>query len=340
MRTSRLAAALGALALASLAALTAGTAGARFTAVATNPGSSLAADALDAPGAFTASRSCAASGAQLRSVSQVSGTGTTIGVPLPAGVVAGDVIVAVVVHSTTATPPVAAPGDGWQVATGGNVGVSGASFFGSKVATGTEPASYTFTGLTAGSATAAVVLAYSGGSWNYPSHGISFGYGTAVAAQGGAVVEQTRMLTAFFADDYAGAVAAPAGTTPRAQVVTGGADSVALLVTDRLVPAAGTLDATVATLSEDRSYQGFSLPLQPGPGPSPVTLTWTATPDLYATGYEGFRSDFPGHVVFGPGRTVTSFVDGSLGTAGATYSLRSYAGSWRSGWVTASLPPC
>lgn len=340
MGTPRLAAALCALALASLAALTAGTAGAAFTAVSTNPASSLAADVLDAPGAFTASRSCTASGAQLRSVSQSTGTSGTISVPLPAGVVAGDVIVGIVVHSTKATPPAASPGDGWQVATGGNFGVGGSSFFGSKLATGTEPAAYTFTGLTAGSAAAAVVLAYSGGAWNYPSHGISFGEGTVVSAQGTTVTEQTRMLTAFFADDYDGVVSLPAGTTERARLVTGGADSVALLVTDRLVPAAGTLDATVATLGEARSNQGFSLPIQPGAGPSPVTLTWTATPDFYASGYEGFRSDFLGYVVFGSGRTVTSYVDPSLGAAGATYSLRSYAGSWRSGWVTTSLLPC
>lgn len=340
MRTFRVAAALGTLALAALALLGAGAADASFTGLSVNQGSSLVADTLDAPGGLTATRSCTAFAPQLRSVSTRTGTASTLSVPLPAGVVAGDVIVAVVVHSTMGTPPVALAGDAWTVSLSGPQGVGGSSFLGSKVASIAEPAAYTFTGLTAGSATGAVVLAYSGGSWNYPSHSIYNGTGSTVVAAGGTVPEQTRLLTAFFADDYAGTVSVPAGTTVRAQVVTGGADSVALLVTDRLVPVAGAVPPTVATLTEAHPNQGFTLPLQPGPGPGPVTLTWTATPDLYATGYEGFRSDLPGDVVPWGDRTVTSRIDTTLGTAGATYQMRSYAASWRSGWVTASVPPC
>lgn len=334
-------AALCVLAVATLAA-TAPPTGAAFTAQTANQGSSIAADVLDPPSGLTATRSCTASAPVLRAVSSATGTQASLVVPVPAGVQAGDVVVAMVMHAVQATPPVAGPGDGWQVATGAPFGAAGASFFGSKVSAGAEPSAYTFTGLTAGQATAAVVVAYAGASWNYPSHQIWLGSGDQVEAHASSAAEQATVVTGFTAVGESAVIAPPAGTNGRAGVVATPAAGppVALTVSDRTYLAGAGPTVTTAALSTANPSQGFAIVVGPGPGPSPVHLSWGATPDAYASGYEGTRSDVSGWIVAGAGQTVTEYDDATLGAAGARYYLRSVAGSWRSTWVTADVPAC
>ncbi|HMO11602.1 MAG TPA: hypothetical protein PKB06_08910, partial [Actinotalea sp.] len=100
-----------------------------------------------------------------------------------------------------------------------------------------------------------------------------------------------------------------------------------MLAVHRTLAATGSSGETSATIASSKKAYGFSLALSSAPPSLAVTLTWTPTADTYATGYEGYRSDNPTVIGLGSPRTLSSYTDTTLGSAGATYYLPSVAGS-------------
>ncbi|HRA50628.1 hypothetical protein [Actinotalea sp.] len=328
------------LVLAAAACLLATPSGAAFTASA-GTGSVLASDTLDPPGALTATRSCAMTAPTLRSVSQATATATSITVARPAGVLPGDALIAIVMHHDSSSEPVAAVAGGWGMEIPSHSSLGGEALMVLKIATAAEPASYSFAGLDSSDATAVVVLAYTGVDPTTPLAATPAGQANANGSTVAAPSVTTdragaTFVTAFLADDYASTISVPAGTTSRADVLAAGPQEVRVRVTDRVIPAAGATGVTAATLTTSRYSHGFAVALR---GTMPVTLTWTPTPDTYATGYEGFREDV-NELVPVLDRTTSTFVDGSAGAAQMAYQVRSVGGTWRSPYARVVVPAC
>lgn len=340
--------ALSALLLALGAASLADPAGAAFRATTDNQGSALGADILDPPAAFTATRSCSGAAPTLRSTSEATGTSTTLAVPRPAGVEQGDVLIGVLMQPGAGLEPAAEQTDGWTWTARANAGgTAGQGMMVIKVAGAAEPASYTFTNLPSGQGTAVVVLAYDGADAiaplaSGPHTQQSQNTANVTTAAVSPATAPTTMVSAFVVGSYSSTISSvgPAGTTVRADVLADGTASSRVLVADRALTATGSSGMTTATLTAVTTSFGFSVALTAAPGPGPVMLSWTPTVDLYAGGYEGYRSDDPGTVAILPDRTASGHSDATLGTAGATYYLRSYAGTWRSVYTSATVPAC
>ncbi len=315
-------------------------AGAAFADTSAGGTSSLTADVLDAPTSMTATRTCTAGTAALRAVSTATGSGTTLSVPRPAGAEPGDVLVGYVGHAATGVALAADPGDGWFPRQTYSFS-AGTRWVGAKEVTDTEPTSYTFTGLTDGQATAAVLVAYRGVNWAVPSLNGRAGTGTAMAASGETVVAGGVYGLAFVALD-ATTVGPPAltGWAERANVTAPGTPSVTVLAGD-LLPVA---DVSTGTVSAPRdptgAWYGLSLKLAPGFASSSVDLAWTPSADTYATGYEGYRSDVSSYVMSDGPRELASFTDTTAPVGEVTYTLRSTAWAWRSAGVSAVAPAC
>ncbi|GIG27515.1 hypothetical protein [Cellulomonas marina] len=257
----------------------------------------------------------------------------------PTGVVAGDVLVAVVMHHDATSDPVLPAG--WTV-TWRN-GTDASAVVAMRVATTSEPSSYAFSGLDPDDATAAVLLAWSGADATAPvlsSEGSSGSGTTATAPSLSLATAPARLVTVFLVDDTAAAeqLTVAAGPAVRASVHGTGVQPVRAVVADRAVTATGGTGATTATLSASRGWHAVSLALRSDGRPTPVQLGWTAPTDPFTTGYAVTRPT--GDVVTVAGRTTTTWSDTAAPTAGGLWTVRATSGTWRSTAVTASVPAC
>lgn len=315
-------------------------AGAAFTSQTGNPGSELSSDTLSPVSDLTAARPCSLQAPTFRSKSDHTSVGTpSHTIAKPAGVMAGDVLVAMLIHSDQSNTPT--PPSGWT--TLHSAGDNHRSLLAYRVATGSEGTSYTFavdgTDLTAGT-----ILAYSGANSASPilASAVSApttGSTTLTAPSLNATEAGLRLITGFLVDDYSGVLSTPATITQRTTVTAtaSGTQPLHLGVFDRAPVEIGATGTTTATIATSQSTSSYSLLLRGTPGP--VTVAWTATPDTYASGYVVSRSD--GLDTTLSGRDTTSHQDATLAsTSAATYTVRARFLSWRSSAVSASVPVC
>jgi hypothetical protein len=114
---------------------------------------------------------------------------------------------------------------------------------------------------------------------------------------------------------------------------------VGLLSVNLGLPGQAALATMTATQAVDATFSTATLHAPTGLGATAtagliVTLTWTATVDLRATGYQVFRSTTNGgpytQIATVASRTTTTYVDVPLVPGTYYYVLKTYFGSWTS----------
>ncbi len=206
-------------------------------------------------------------GITLRSVSYGSNNAvvTSIVATRPAGVVAGDVLLASI--DTRGSSVVTAPA-GWTLV---RMDLNASSLRKStyvRVATGSEPATYTWT-FSGSRLAAAVIHAYSGVDTTTPVDvvgGQVNASGTAVTAPSITTTVPNTMLVGFFAKQSSGTWTPPAGMTERGEINgTGGTQTTSATGVDALQAAIGPTGTRVATASSAALNIGHLVALRPAP---------------------------------------------------------------------------
>lgn len=190
--------------------------------------------------------------------SQASATpssGTTVTIAKPAGTASGDVLVALIVASTSSTAPTITPPSGWvAVGTFAN-GPSKTAGVWTRAAGGSEPANYAWTSSVAMNQAAGVVLRYAPQSpTQSPGAVDATAMGSGVASPGvapsvSATGDNDTLISLFTANVTAGS--GVSGMTQRAAIAPVG--SVTAYAYDELLTAAGA----TGTRTWTGSTQGF-----------------------------------------------------------------------------------
>ncbi|HEU4451377.1 MAG TPA: Ig-like domain-containing protein, partial [Gaiellaceae bacterium] len=185
--------------------------------------------------------------------------GTSLVVAVPAGVQANDLLVAHVARGGNAafTPPA-----GWTAAGGGTYGnfLNQATYY--RIATGSEPASYTWT-WSGSRAAAGGMSAYYGAKASDPVDvvgALTTANGTTVTAASVTTTAPDALVLAFFATNSDAAYSTAAGMTERYEAGTAGAASVA--ADDLSQPAPGATGAKTSTASASGRNAGHQVAFQ------------------------------------------------------------------------------
>jgi hypothetical protein len=201
------------------------------------------------------------------------GSATTVVIPAPSGVLSGDVMIASV--AARGNPNFTAPA-GWTLIRLDINGFTLRQALYWKVATGSEPPSYTWT-LSNSQAAAGGIVAYSGVDTTNPIdvHSGAFSPSGATSSAVAPSVTTTvngAMIVGFFGVARNTGVTPPAGMTERFDVVAnGGTYPQAVESADVLQAAAGATGDKIATYSGTAQNVAQLLALRPmsGPGPPP-----------------------------------------------------------------------
>ena len=282
------------------------------------------------------------------------GNTSTISLPVPAAAAAGDVLVAhVVLHTHVfGANPLPAPSGWTRVRTDSdNNHVIAAVFW--RVATGSEPASYSFTnnsGDTTQQATGAI-MAYRGVD---PAHPIDAhagatsvtGSDTLVAPSVTTTRPNTRLLSlvGVYGNDQ-GPATPPASMTERYEdTVTSEVSVIETLgeAADERLSAAGASGTRSTTVPGTDTSVAQSIVLRPDTGEPNADLTWTPSASAAVDGYIVERwigGVLDNSTTVTPG-TASSYTDGPL-VSGTTYTYRviATAGTWRSTPLTTTYTP-
>lgn len=310
------------------------TSDAAFSATSTRSGT-FASDSLDPPGSFTATRSCASPTFRSASVAG-NANGTSASVSKPAGLVADDVMIAWAV--TGGTSPITAEA-GWtqlQELQSGNATMRASVFW--KRAGSSEPASYTFSWASNGLVT---VSAYKGVSTATAIdasgiNGVNSKVTSITTPQVTTTVANARLVHSIWVQNVSSISYSSALTVRSNTFVPAGA----MAIFDEARPTTGTTTARTFSYSTSQYATSSAVALRPAStNTSSVSLSWTATPDTYATGYDiSVNGGTPTSIA---GRTTTSATHSNPSDSTAyTYDLRSVASTWRSAAATASVAAC
>ncbi|MDP8903732.1 MAG: hypothetical protein M3N29_00185 [Chloroflexota bacterium] len=274
------------------------------------------------------SNSCVAgSGISQRATSTANSSGPGLTVSTPAGLQAGDVMIAQVVARASGT--ISAP-EGWTAirATELSGTVNQATFW--RLAGSSEPGSYTFT--TPGTARNAVgIVAYSGVHASTPinAHNAAAGIGTtATAPSVTTTVANTRLLTLFMIRQVNGST--PDGMNVLWKVASaGGAGAATADGYDQVIAASGATGSRSSSWTGSVDWIAHSIALRPASFPR-VQVSWTATPSTFAGGYvlQRWLSGLLQQEWTITPLTTTVYLDDSVASGTAyTYRLRAYAGT-------------
>ncbi len=251
---------------------------------------------------------------------------TALSLTVPSGVVAGDVLVVHVTDEDKGTSSPVTPPAGWSL-------VIETIFPGKAVAqvwqreAGASESGAVHQWQTPGKKAAAALLVLRGAAVIDPAGAVG-GYGpqgTTVSAPSTTVATSGSLLLSLFATTKTPQTfTTPTGMT--AVVTRASAFEGAVGVMREAWATAGTTGTRTSTLTTAAEAIGQSLVVAPRAA-GVVTLTWGASPDAYATGYEVRRDG----VLLGSvaGRLVTSLADSGAGGT-RTYTVTSTAGTWRS----------
>nr|MBA2645451.1 fibronectin type III domain-containing protein [Pyrinomonadaceae bacterium] len=261
---------------------------------------------------------------------------STIVINTPAGVVAGDVMLAVI--SVRATPTITAP-QGWTPIrddANGNA-MRQASYF--RVAGSSEPASHTWTFSAAQTATGGIA-AYSGVDNTNPvdaSGGQTNASSTALTAPSIITTIDNALVVGLYGIATNPNITPPAGMIEQAERMASGKVKITTEIADGIQFAAGPTGARTATADKAAANVGHLVALRPvsvvpppttvppaptdlaaSAGDAQVSLTWTASPG--ATSYNIKRSNAPGgpYTEIASGVAATNYTDTGL-TNGTTY---------------------
>ena len=317
-----------------------GVAFASFTSTTGSPGNVFAAAASfgpEPPSNLAAAASCPAGPTHI-GASSAGGESNEVIIGRPAGVAAGDVMLASFITRQSVAVDVV-PG-GWQLLlTEGDMRVY------HKTAGAAEPGGYSWT-LSATQRWAGGITAYRGIDPSAPidAFGSQTTSGTSITAPSLTTTVDDAHLVAIFGRQSRAAIGQPAGMAERWDVgdTGGGADNsgVDSAAADEAGGSAGATGPRVATSSGSRTGHGALIALSPaGFG---VGLTWEATPTSTADGY--ILERWTGGVLdkswaITPA-TTTAFTDTTAqeGTA-YSYRLRAFEGTDESAEVVVTITP-
>jgi fibronectin type 3 domain-containing protein len=263
---------------------------------------------------------------------------TSLVIPKPASVVAGDVLLATV--DVQGAPAVSAPA-GWTLvrtdsSTATTPSVGQTTFV--HVVGASEPASYTFT-WTGSLGAAGAILAYSGVDTTSPIdvHSGAVANAAAVTAPSVTTTGAGRMLVALFGVSPERTITGPAGMTQRHSVVNGAVpgQKASSLSAEVVQAAAGASGGRTATLSSAGRAVGQLVALRPGtsgggggPGPAaPIIDSVTVTPNSNVATNATLTANVTSHDP-DPGDTVTlqyQWVKNGTDITGATTSTLNLA---------------
>jgi hypothetical protein len=325
-------------------------AGAVFTAATADTGNSVAAGVVAAPTSFSTTQTCTTPTIAFRAAAPPGRTvgGSPLTLALPAGTQAGDILIAHITNRYDGSSGLNPPSTAWALIGNrttygqGQAGVTGAVYW--KVATASEPSSFTFS---MGSGTADMaggLLAYSGVHPTTPVDAVAIATNsgpTVVTPPVTTTVANTLLVHAITKEAEMSPV--PTGSTQRSRILSVSSSSnQGSTIGDEPIAASGAVSYRTAIGTADTNWIVHSFALKPAPRIPSASLTWTSSSTTGASGYNLER------VVGGSATrqwtvtpiTATSSTDPSL-TNGTTYTyrLRAYRGSWVSAWVTASLTP-
>jgi hypothetical protein len=317
-----------------------GATSAAFSATTSNPGNTLAADRLAPPGSLDVTASCAGAAAPIAFRGSSTATGTdTLTLPIPAGTLQGDVLVAQV-GTTNVTAALTAPA-GWTPAGPtfrNQVSVAATLYW--KVAGAGEP-DPTFT-LPVGTNAPLIggLAGYSGVSTTAPvdTYGAA-GNGSSVSAIQPYVTTATAgtMVVRFIAV-RAAAFSSPTETTERLKRSDG---PLGVTAADEQFAGPGITSKRFFSSPTSAPWVGQTVALKRGAAAPSAEVSWTPTPSPWADGYRLERQVGTAPPVQQTlARGATSYTDPSL-TAGTTYTYRlsASAGTWRSDALTATVTP-
>jgi hypothetical protein len=292
---------------------------------------------LSPPAGFSAGQSCVpTSTVAFRAASSNTST-AALTLAVPAGVQAGDVMVAQVAMRSAGT--VAAPA-GWTAVRNDSSGTQISSFIYYKVAGAVEPSSYAWT--TTASRTAGGIAAYSGVSTTNPvdvSSGTN-GSSTSLDAPSVTTTIANDMLVGFWTARQQSVSGTPASMTQRWSVTSGGgASAVGAAAADEAFAGPGATGTRSATQGSSFDWVAQLVALEPQTQRT-ASLSWTATSSTFASGYKLQRwvgSTQENQTQITP-RTTTTATDATLANGTAyTFKLFAYYQSWTSSQASASL---
>lgn len=313
-----------------------------FSATTGNAGNSLTADRLAPPSGLTAATTCSVPVIAFRAATTATGTDALL-LPVPAGTVAGDVLLAQVAHAYT-TASLTAPA-GWAlVRRDSSSTVITSALYVRTAAAGEPGAAFAFPAGT-GVAMAGGVAAYPGAHPTTPvdAHAGVAGHGTTPYTPAVTTTTAGTMVVRFIANS-ATSFPEPAGTTLRWRFTTSGTDVGGLTASDEPFAGPGTAPRrdSVAQSSTPSYGIGQTVALRRRPGTPSAALSWSPSPSSWATGYRLERS--------AAGAVQSTRALTPVGTASATegplvdgvaytFRLWAYRGTWVSTAVTATLTP-
>ena len=201
--------------------------------------------------------------------------GNNVVIPRPAGVQTGDVMVAVV--DVKAAPVVPTPA-GWTLVSSTANGSSFRQLVYWRVATGSEPASYTWS-YGENRAASGAIVAYSGAATTNPVETYSAGTGTTTSITAPSLTSAVTgaMIVGAFGINADSTIAPPAGMTERGEIVS--ATRLRTEVSDVVLSAAGPTGAKIATAATAAANVGQLIALRPS-GPPPANSPPTFDLDL------------------------------------------------------------
>ncbi|MGR7025319.1 hypothetical protein [Geodermatophilus sp. URMC 62] len=312
-------------------------ASARFSSVTANPAGAWATDGVAPPTGLSAVQACTRTPITFRGAA-ASTSPSPLTLSRPSATQAGDVLVAQVTYYGAST--ISAPSD-WTLLfadTSGGV-VTSAVYY--KVATGADaPATFTRPDSSPGDMVGGIV-AYSGVDRSSPVAvtGRTTGAGETVTPSAVTTTVKDTVLVYFLAK--AGAqFATPGGLRERWKLSS---DSEGITAADESFVGPGTTPSrSFSSPGSTTAYIAQTIALRPTAPLVEASLSWTASPSTWATGYRLERST--GGTAQAPRSLTpigaTSTTEGPLvnGTA-YTFRLWAYRGTWTSTAVTAPLTP-
>lgn len=302
-------------------------------------GSIFGAATLAAPSNLSLSSACTAvSPVVFRASSSAIGTLGSLTIAKPAGVVAGDVMLAQFgarAFASTITAP-----SGWTLVRDDSLDVGGGGVQSAiyvKIADAGEPASYTWVS-SQSARTGGGIAAYSGASGVTPVDitAAQTGTSTTPTAPGVTTTVDETYLATFFVARQEPIVTLPGGMNDRWNLDSGGgAGSVGVGASDEARPVAGPTGSRSATIATTFDWIGQSVAVRAGSTPA-ISASWTATTSTFASGYKVQRwlGGVQQNELTVTPRTTTSVTDGPLAAA-TTYSYRVF--SYHLGWTSAAV---
>lgn len=305
-------------------------AGAVFTAGTQSLADSFAADTLNAPVPDAPIRACGVSGPTYVAGSSMQNLGASISLAVPAAAQVGDWLVAGISAWDDTLTGISAAQAGWTKLRAGVSGYNQFAVF-ARVIPSPKPASYSFNADgTTGSANSGVMAAYQGVQ-SVESHAVSAftTSSTAIAPTVTPASSPTLLVTVFGHGDATMTI--PPGQTARETAVAG-FSSFRVRFFDEAITGTTATGTRQGSLASSKLWIGASVLLKSsGSGvPDPtVNLSWAATPDTYADGYEIVRNGIVTTQIVGRG--TLSWTDATTNANTAySYTIKAKAGDWRS----------